>query len=398
MKRIQKLILCTSILFIQCNLVNAERTPNLVIIFVVDQFAYRTMQKLQKYMEGGIKFLLRNGLNFTNAYHPHAMPATATGHTALNTGTFAKEHGIIGNRWFDTNGISIKCDDDHAEHAAVFGPTGPYTYGKSAKNIMVDGISDQIILASQPHAPKMVFSISLKSRAAIACAGKLGKALWFDEESGNFTSSKAYFNTLPEWVTVFNNNKNIGGIRKIHWPYALRPNHPAYRFTHEKDYRFTAGKQLVGKTIPVGKEYEHFQQTPEAMQLTLDCAKKCIDIHYRRTESSTLVVWISLSTPDKIGHNYGQESLELIDCLYHLDKQLKSFMHWVSTKTNERLTLYALTADHGAAPIPELMKERGIHHAHRFVYSKEVKKLNEHIKQHFGIEKLIYDFKSPCFF
>ena len=89
------------------------KPPRLTIIFVIDQFAYHYFPKLEKHLKGGIKYLLDNGINYTNAYFPHAMPATATGHAALNTGTFAKDHGFIGNSWFDNEGNRIACDDDN---------------------------------------------------------------------------------------------------------------------------------------------------------------------------------------------------------------------------------------------------------------------------------------------
>src|SRR5258708_31371875 len=76
----------------------SAQKPKITIIFVVDQMAYSYIPKLRSNFQYGFKTLLDNGINYTNAYHPHGMPATATGHTALSTGTFAKDHGIIANR------------------------------------------------------------------------------------------------------------------------------------------------------------------------------------------------------------------------------------------------------------------------------------------------------------
>ncbi len=155
--------------------------PKLTVIMVIDQFAYPLYAKTIPHLQYGLKTLLDKGIVYENTYLPHGMPATGTGHTGLNVGTYAKDHGIIANGWVTPSGERVACDDDTAEHAAVFAPNGLYDYGKSARNIMVNGISDQFMLASQPNNPRLAFGVSLKSRAAICTAGQLGKAIWFDK-------------------------------------------------------------------------------------------------------------------------------------------------------------------------------------------------------------------------
>ena len=112
--------------------------PRLTVIFVIDQFAHHYIERIKPYLKGGIAFLLDNGIVYQNAYFPHAMPSTATGHAALNTGCFAKDHGLIGNKWFGPQGEKIYCDDDSVKNAAVFGSNGKtLNYGKSAKNLEI---------------------------------------------------------------------------------------------------------------------------------------------------------------------------------------------------------------------------------------------------------------------
>ena len=158
-----------------------RKPPQVTVIFVIDQFAFHYLPRLKPYLTQGIGFLMQNGINYVNAYYPHAMPSTAVGHTALNTGTFATNHGIMNNSWRDGNLKKVSCVDAPAETAAVFSPTGFYEDGKSGHFIMMDGISDQLVLESQPSKPISVYAVSNKCYAAITCAGKLGKPLWFDE-------------------------------------------------------------------------------------------------------------------------------------------------------------------------------------------------------------------------
>jgi predicted AlkP superfamily pyrophosphatase or phosphodiesterase len=99
---------------------HATHAPRLTVILVIDQLPYHIVEQLRPNLSGGLKYLLRHGINYSHAYMPHALPATATGHAALNTGTFAKDHGIVANAWYDAQGNKIAADDDFSENAYVF--------------------------------------------------------------------------------------------------------------------------------------------------------------------------------------------------------------------------------------------------------------------------------------
>ena len=65
-----------------------------------------------------------------------------------------------------------------------------------------------------------------------------------------------------------------------------------------------------------------------------------------------MLLWILPSSLDKLGHDYGSNSIETVDMLYHLDRQIKKFMDFVNDKTRKRNILWVVTSDHGIAPTP----------------------------------------------
>lgn len=192
------------------------QTPKLTVVIVIDQFSAHYIPKLRPFLKGGIKMLDQEGVSYLNAFYDHCLPATGPGHTLLTTGTYGSVHGIINNIWYDAEGQAMICDDDLRLQSAIFAPKGTHKHGKSAHNIMVDNLSDQLIMHSYPQAHNTVWSLSLKSRAAICMAGRLGKAIWFDDKTGHYTSSKAYFKELPEWVKAFNQEKKSLRLNKSH--------------------------------------------------------------------------------------------------------------------------------------------------------------------------------------
>src|SRR5690606_15658056 len=130
--------------------------------------------------------------------------------------------------WVTTEGEKTACDDDESPNSYVFSPSedgNTYNYGKSAHLLMVDGLTDQCVMQSRPDSIFRSYSISGKSRSAIATASKMGNAVWFDSQSSLFTSSKAYFDELPELLKNFNKKNDINELKSITWTkmYPLSP-------------------------------------------------------------------------------------------------------------------------------------------------------------------------------
>ena len=95
--------------------------PRLVVVLVVDQFAYSYFNKLMPQLKYGLKYLAEHGVVFTNAHMPHGQPGTATGHAGLNTGVCANYHGFVSNTWYE-DGKKVACDDDNSDDALVIDP------------------------------------------------------------------------------------------------------------------------------------------------------------------------------------------------------------------------------------------------------------------------------------
>ncbi len=385
-------------------------TPRVTVIFVIDQFAYHYIPKLHTYFQDGLKTLIDHGVLYTNAYFPHGMPSTATGHTGLSTGTYAKDHGIVGNRWFTATGENVLSDEDTAENAAVFSSDGLYNKGKSARNIMADGLSDQFVLANGPEKPRYAYSVSIKSRAAIATAARLGKAFWFDNKTGQFTSSKAYMNELPAWLRTFNSEFKSRDITSLIWNLRYQKTDNAYHFANPLTYQFVENKEsMVDKSIDtIFKKYEScgepelhyelFSRTPYANQLVCDLALTCLKQHITKDSNDNVLLWVCISSTDKAGHIFGPDSLELIDMYYHLDKQLGDFMTTVQNMAGKENVMFALGADHGVIPVAELLQNKGLDLARRFSPESIIPKLNQHLQQKFSINKLIVGHKTPQYY
>lgn len=376
------------------------------IIIIIDQCTYAALQEIAPYTQGGIHELLENGVEYKNAHFPYARTSTGPGHATLNTGTLPKEHGIIANYWYDCNGKKIACDNCTSEHGALLSPTGQYKKGKSAQHAQVDGISDQLMLASKEDKKNCAYSLSLKSRAAIFTAGRLGKAIFFDSKAGQFTSTKAYFDQLPAWVKEFNEKKKLNTITSIPWKLCYPLKDPAYQMIIN-NYSHSRLPTLINKKIThdfikkdTHKDHHCFNfvtYSPQSNKLLLDLAEEFLKNCMKENHNKVLL-WVSLSSLDKIGHLYGPQSLEYIDTLYHIDLYLKEFMDNVKKIIPEEKIFYALTADHGSTPMPEYLEEKKFTLARRILTPKLEKKMNKKIKKKYNIDNCILEMDNPSIF
>ena len=73
--------------------------------------------------------------------------------------------------------------------------------------------------------------------------------------------------------------------------------------------------------------------------------------------SVALILAISLSATDYIGHKYGPDSREIHDQILRLDRTLGRFLDSLYTLRDSSRVLIALTSDHGVAPLPSRLRE-----------------------------------------
>jgi hypothetical protein len=363
--------------------------PKVVVFIVVDQFAEHYIPKLENFLHHGIHRLLTSGVVYTNAFYPHAVLETAVGHTSLGTGTVpgvhvpphslakhVKGHGIVANDWLASDG-SDRALTAHTLQEITAAPLA------------------RIFLQANSH--NKAIAISLKDRAAGGLVGTSAPIIWFDVKKENFVASMSdpIIDALLQQARA-----TLAKPYKTSWKLAYN-DEQYYKFSFIDNYDHASEPSLLAPQAHEGtdtsrkKFLQVFLKLPAANQLLLDLAREYIVRSYSTSETDgTLLVYISLSSLDKIGHIYGPFSREVIDMIYHLDKQLGDFQNALARIVVPEDTLYILTADHGVMPIPELIKDQ-YPQAQRIVIGNIVGEVNTYIKRRFGIDCIIRGHKIP---
>ena len=357
--------------------------PRLILQITVDALRSDLPKRYAHMLgDGGFRYFMEQGVDYTNAHYQHANTETIVGHVSLATGSVPAAHGMVGNVWFDREKGRLTYNIEDARYrlltagADVDKKTEIDPTQKAAK---VDGRSPAAILSStfsdelsvHFNGKSKIFAVSVKDRGAVSLAGHAGKAFWFSKSSGEFVTSTYYYEKYPEWVTEWNARKPAAAYAGKAWE--LMYPVEKYLFGKADDREYETDFPGFGRTFPhaygeVGDKYLTTRLTlsPAGDELTLDFAKTLLDNEQLGQDDVTDYLSVSFSSTDYVGHIFGASSLESEDNIGRLDRTLADLLAHVDKKVGLKNTLVVLSADHGQPEIPGHLHELGIENAHYF--------------------------------
>jgi predicted AlkP superfamily pyrophosphatase or phosphodiesterase len=392
----------------------AGERPKLILQITVDALRGDLPQRFSGVLgEGGFRYLMDDGIHYTNAHYQHANTETIVGHTSLATGTVPAAHGMVANVWFDREQDRLSYNiEDPRYHLLTAGadvdqkteidPTQrkARSDGRSPDNILTSTFSDE--LAVHFAGQSKIFAVSVKDRGAVSLAGHAGKAFWFSKKSGEFVTSTYYYEQYPDWVSEWNARKPASAYSGKAWELTHEPSRYLFGAADDRDYETDVAG--FGQTFPhaYGTADDKYFTTkltlsPAGDELTLDFAKTLLDREQLGQDAVPDYLAISFSSTDYVGHIFGASSLEIEDNLVRLDRTLADLFAYVDKKVGLENTLIVLSADHGQPEVPGHLHERGIQKAHYF----DTKSLDRSpaiaaLKKQFGIgEELIEAYFHP---
>jgi predicted AlkP superfamily pyrophosphatase or phosphodiesterase len=341
---------------------NTADRPTLVILVVVDQLRADLLDRYGDLFTGGFKRLRTEGYSFVNASHAHAGTVTAAGHATLSTGSFPSHHGVIGNTWVERVGdkwVLVENIDDTTVKIIGF----PDVKGASPVHLMRSGLAEWI----QKEIPgSRIASVSGKDRGAIqpAAHAKGGYVYWFEGVFGRFVTSTYYRKSDPDWVTKFNSTVIPKYRADSVWNVAIAP---GLRSRADRD---SSAWEADGKNIAFPHRYMSsegantdywvwFENTPRADALTIDMAEQMVTSLQLGADAAPDFLNVSLSVTDRVGHRFSPLSLEQMDNLLSLDRELGRFFSFLDEKVGKDKYVVVLTADHGTLDAPEDRVARG---------------------------------------
>ena len=316
--------------------------PRLVVFLTVDQMRPDYFDRWTRQLTGGLGRLSKQGAFFTNAYQDHGVTETAPGHSVTMSGRFPRSTGILRN--------SAGVEDQQAPLlTSRDAGASPFRFRGST---LIDWMRVD-------DARSRALSISRKDRGAILPLGRAKQSVfWYATSIGEFTTSRYYADTLPTWIRRVNARRIPQRLAGRSWTLLL----PAREYAEPDDVKqesagknFTFPHVLSTDTVHAGAE---LTATPMMDKLTLDAALEGMQALALGRGPQTDLLAISLSATDYVGHRYGPDSREQHDNIVRLDRALGAFIDSLYRLRDSSTIVFALTADHGVTPYPELEARR----------------------------------------
>lgn len=316
----------------------AAAKPSLVVMITIDGFREGNLQRFGPQLRGGLARLTSGGAWFTDAHQDHGITETAPGHASLLSGRFPRSTGIAANR--------IGVVD---EASPLLGFSG--VIGASPRRFHGTTLVDWI-KAQDPRS--RVLSVSMKDRGAILPVGTSKQEVYWYPGDGDFTTSRYYADSLPEWVVKFN-------ARNLPMTYAGKSWTPllpdsAY---HEPDSVAVEGggtdfvfpHMLPADSLAAASAV---RATPFIDDITVAFALAGVEALHLGQGPGTDVLAVSLSANDLINHRLGPDSKEAHDEVLRVDRAIGVLLDSLFKLRDSSRVIVALSADHGFASIPEL--------------------------------------------
>ncbi len=340
---------------------NDTERPKLVVGIVIDQFRNDYMQRYAHQYNGGFKRMVDEGFYCANHHFSYVPTYTGPGHASVYTGTTPAVHGIAANNWYDPRTKEgMYCVQDKSVRtigiANADGQMSPF-------NLKTTTITDELMLSLNFRSK--VVGMSIKDRGSILPAGHLGKAYWYSK--GFMISSSYYMEELPSWVQDFNSRGLPATYVKKGWEPLL----PLDQYTSSLPDDSPYESKWVGEEAPLLPKdlqslveanglHNVFKRTPQCNTFLLDFAKAAVLAEDLGQDADTDFLCVSFSTPDYMGHAMGTRAVEIQDMYLRLDRELGEFYDFLDQNVGKGQYTVFLTADHGAADVPQFSMDYGL--------------------------------------
>ena len=390
----------------------AKPKVKLAVLVVFDQMRGDYVEKWRPlFGPDGFRRLQDDGAWFADCHYPYGGTSTGPGHASILAGCSPHTHGVVNNDWYDRAAASLVYCAGSTRYELVPAkpldeePALPKTPDTKPRPAAAVGNPDRFlgptladVLKESTGGKGKVFGLSLKDRSAIFPAGrKPDGAYWFN---GRFVTSNYYRDSLPTWVTKFNDGGLAQSFHGKPWE-RLRP---------DLDYDALAGPDdgpgegtgpsakpggtgRMGKTFPHpvtgGKPavsaayYQDMVTSPYGNDLLLAFAKECVVAERLGQRDAPDLLSVSFSSNDLVGHAWGPDSHEVLDITLRSDLVVADLLKFLDAKVGPGNYSLVVTADHGICPIPQASVAKG-HAAERMSPGKTLTGADAHLRAAYG--------------
>lgn len=206
-----------------------RQVPRLVVNITIDQLRSDFLEAYAPlYGTDGFRRLIEQGTVYENASYPMQQSDRASAISTVITGSVPYYHSIIGLRWMNRETLIPQYCTENTRQIGIPSPT----------HLSVSTLGDELKVAT--HGEARVFAIAPFCDAAVLSAGHAADgALWIDEQTGQWTTSKYYSNQADVPLLSTNKlNEVKDNLEHVIWTPFGQESKPDFKYTFKGNKKF----------------------------------------------------------------------------------------------------------------------------------------------------------------
>jgi hypothetical protein len=302
---------------------SVEDRPKVIFTVILDGGGWNDLQQ-HVHAWPTIEKLGARGTTYFNATIGSTPSITGALHATFGTGTYPLQHGIPGNQMRGPDGVNTDSWQDNADPAYLRRPTVSELWDEANDNRAIVGTVSY-----------EGWHLGMIGHGAQRAGGDKDIAVLWEKDDNEWWINEDYY-TLPGYLQRTDLERlesyeaaldGRDGIVDGTW------------YGHTLD-------DLQANNVRPG--------TPAFARFTGDAAVDVIRNEDLGEDDVTDMIWIEMKMPDFAGHAWNMDGPEQEDVLVETDRQIARFVRELDRKVGRDNYVFAISADHGQQPIPDL--------------------------------------------
>lgn len=302
-----------------------KKAPKVIFTLVIDGGGWNALQLHPDSMPN-LAALRRRGTTYVNATIGSAPSITGALHATFGTGVYPRDHGLPGNqmRSPDDPGKTVDTWLDDEDPRFLEAPTISDVWDAAKGDRPVVGV----VAYEGWH-------IGMLGRGAFEGAGDRDVAVVWDVDEETWRTNEEFY-TLPDYLLPTDLDRLESYEESLD---------PRDGLADETWFGHSL-EQLQEPTVRPG--------TPAFVRFTGDATVDVFEREGFGRDDLTDLMWVELKSPDYAGHAWNVIGPEQADVLRATDAQIGRFKEMLDERVGRGNYLFAISADHGQQPLPDL--------------------------------------------
>jgi hypothetical protein len=298
-------------------------TPKVIFTVVIDGGGWNA---LQAHVDSwpNMKRIMDGGLTYTNATIGSAPSITGALHATFGTGVYPDKHGIPGNQMRGSDGKNTDTWLQNADPRYLQVPTVAELWDEQNDN--------EAVVATVSYEG---WHIGMIGAGSGRDGGDKDIAVLWEAESDEWWINEDFYE-LPPYLETTDLDTLEGYEQELDPRDGLKDG------------------SWFGHTLEELQEPLIRPGTPAFVRFTGDAVVDVMENEGVGEDSITDMVWIEMKMPDYAGHAWNVTRPEQADVLHETDEQIGRFLDELDRTVGRGNYLFALSADHGQQPLPDL--------------------------------------------